>query len=330
MLSFIKKNWFIAGLFAAVICGYNFSGFGKAINKDGMFFTFLVIFLFFIQGLTLQKEKIFLGIKNVKLHIVILSFIFIFYPLYFFAFVKMLPFINNEEIIVGLFVLACLPTTIASCAVFVSLAGGNVSGTIFNSVIANMAGVFISPLLFSFMLQTTMFALPLSMLINVFMSLMIKIILPMAVGMIVRNFVINIVEKNRKKFPTATNCATLCILFVVFAGSSDTITVDLVISLYPVFIFLALSYFAISFLLYKITNLLGFSYDDVIASVFTGAQKTLAMGAPLITLYFQYNPQILGIVLIPILFYHPWQLLSSSFIAKYFLWKKARMQESAG
>jgi len=322
IISFLKKNWFIIGIFLAVACGYCFPEFAKTINRKGLFSTFLVIFLFFIQGLILQKEKVLSGIKNIRLHIILLFFTFIFYPLYFIVFIKIIPFTLNEGIIAGLFVLACLPTTIASSAVFTGMAEGNVSGSIFNSFISNMAGVFITPLLFSFILKATVLALPFSVLSEIFMSLVIRIIIPMGLGMILRNFAISFIDKNKKKYSVASSTTILFIIFIAFAGSSNAITLDLIITLYPVFIFLALTYWVISFITYKVACLIGFSSEDIITTVFTATQKTLAMGAPLITLYFRDNPQIMGIILIPLLFYHPWQLFSSSFIVKYFLKKK--------
>ena len=321
VLSFIKKNWFIIGIFIAIICGYNFSEIAKTINKKGIFLTFLVFFIFFIQGLTLQNEKIFSGIKNIKLHILLLFFTFAFFPLYFFAFIKVLPFINSEEIIAGLFVLACLPTTIASCVVFTGLAKGNTASAIFNSVISNILGIFITPLLFSIVLATSALALPLSMIFDLFIALVIRIIIPMGVGMVLRNFAVEFIDGNKNKFSAASSTGILFIVFTAFAASSDTITADLLAALYPVFIFLAVSYWIISFIAYKAARLIGFRLDDVIAAVFVAPQKTLALGAPLITLYFKDSPEIVGIIMIPLLFYHPWQLFSSPFIAKYFLKK---------
>ena len=329
ILSFIKKNWFIIGIFIAIICGYKFPEIAKTINKKGIFLTFLVFFIFFIQGLTLQKEKVFSGIRNIKLHVVLLFFTFVFFPLYFFASIKILSFINHEEIIVGLFVLACLPTTIASCVAFTGLAKGNTVGAIFNSVISNISGIFITPLLFSIVLATSALLLPLYMVFDLFIALVIRIIIPMIVGMILRNFAIEFIDKNKKKLSTASSTAILFIVFTAFAASSDAITADLLAPLYPVFIFLAVSYWVISFIVYKVTSLIGFSLDDVIAAVFVAPQKTLALGAPLITLYFRENAEIVGIILIPLLFYHAWQLFSSSFIAKYFLKKKESEDNAA-
>ena len=77
---------------------------------------------------------------------------------------------RREEIKAGLFALACLPTTVSSCTVFTGMAGGNVSGAIFNAALANMAGVFITPLLFSFMLGRSTLALPMAMLLEVLLE----------------------------------------------------------------------------------------------------------------------------------------------------------------
>jgi predicted Na+-dependent transporter len=48
---------------------------------------------------------------------------------------------------------------------------------------------------------------------------------------------------------------------------------------------------------------------DTIAAVFVAPQKTIAMGIPLLTTYFAGDPQTLALAIVPLLFYHPWQLL---------------------
>ena len=325
LIPFIKKNWFIFGIFIAVIVGYYFPSAAAKINKNGYFSTLLVIVVFFLQGLGIQMEKIIAGIKNIKLHIFILFFTFIFFPLYFFAAIKIFPFLShNEGVTAGLFVLACLPTTIVASVVFTDLAGGNASTAIFNTVISNTIGVFVTPLLFSLLLSKSTLTLPLSMLLEIFTSLAIRIIIPMGIGMVIKKFIINFADNNRKKFSYVSSFAVLFILFTAFAGSSDSITIELIKSLYPVFIFLALTYLLISFIVYKTAGLLNFETADIIAAVFTSTQKTLTMGIPLITLYFVNNKEILGLVLIPILFYHPWQIFMSGFIANLLQKKKMK------
>ena len=139
IIYFFKHNWFLFGVFAAVFFGYYYPSLAETINKNGFFLTLLVIIIFFIQGLTIQKEKLFDDLKNIKLHIFILFFSFIFFPAYIFLSVKIFPFINyNEGIVAGLFALACLPTTIVISSVFVGVAGGNVTASVFNVVVSNI------------------------------------------------------------------------------------------------------------------------------------------------------------------------------------------------
>ena len=156
-----------------------------------------------------------------------------------------------------------------------------------------------------------------SMVFDLLKSLFIRIIIPMGLGMIIRNFAIIFIDNNRKNFSLISNFAILFVIYTAFGGSSNSITMELLKNLYPVFIFLALTYLFISFIVYKTAGFLKFKTGDKIAALFTTAQKTLSMGVTLITLYFVNNKEILGIILIPLLFYHPWQIITANFIANF-------------
>ena len=64
----------------------------------------------------------------------------------------------------------------------------------------------------------------------------------------------------------------------------------------------------------KVSDWLGFSMEDRIAAIFCGSKKTLASGVPMAKLIFGANPA-LGMIVLPIMFYHPWQLLVCSIMA---------------
>jgi predicted Na+-dependent transporter len=48
--------------------------------------------------------------------------------------------------------------------------------------------------------------------------------------------------------------------------------------------------------------------------LYAAPQKTLAVGVPLVSTYFAASPEILGLALLPLVFYHAWQLLVAGFI----------------
>jgi sodium/bile acid cotransporter 7 len=60
---------------------------------------------------------------------------------------------------------------------------------------------------------------------------------------------------------------------------------------------------------------LGFSREDKIAAMFCGSKKTLASGVPMSKLIFAGNPG-LGLILLPIMIYHPLQLVICGFLAE--------------
>ena len=60
---------------------------------------------------------------------------------------------------------------------------------------------------------------------------------------------------------------------------------------------------------------LKFSTADEIAAVFCASKKSLAAGAPMAALIFGNNPG-LGLILLPIMIYHPMQLIVCSILAE--------------
>jgi predicted Na+-dependent transporter len=53
---------------------------------------------------------------------------------------------------------------------------------------------------------------------------------------------------------------------------------------------------------------------NVISVVFATPQKILSQGLPLIATYFAHTPEVLGIVMLPLLFYHPCELLAAGLL----------------
>jgi sodium/bile acid cotransporter 7 len=70
-------------------------------------------------------------------------------------------------------------------------------------------------------------------------------------------------------------------------------------------------------------RLLALPRGDRIMLIFTGSQKSVAVGAPLATILFA--PDIAGMVIIPILVYHLMQLVVSAWIAPAF-WRQSDMR----
>jgi len=61
-------------------------------------------------------------------------------------------------------------------------------------------------------------------------------------------------------------------------------------------------------------RVLGFARDERIAALFCGSKKTLASGVPMARLIFGAQPG-LAVILLPIMIYHPLQLLVGGWLA---------------
>jgi len=59
----------------------------------------------------------------------------------------------------------------------------------------------------------------------------------------------------------------------------------------------------------------GFNKEDEVAAVFCGSKKTLASGVPMAKLLFGAHPG-LGVIVLPIMFYHQIQLFTCSILAE--------------
>lgn len=92
------------------------------------------------------------------------------------------PNLLPKPLLEGILILTCLPTTINMCILLTSASGGNVATALCNTVISNMAGIFITPaLLLRFFGKSI--ELPFFELVS---KLCNKVLLPVAVGQALR------------------------------------------------------------------------------------------------------------------------------------------------
>ncbi|MFW5786312.1 MAG: bile acid:sodium symporter, partial [bacterium] len=185
-MQFLRRQWFILGLAAALGLGFLFAPAGRAVNTGGVAADVAVVLIFLGTGFTLPTDAIRRGLANVRLHLYIQLFIFVGVPGYIVLTNLLLGRPFGPVITAGLFALAVLPTTISTCTVFTNLSGGNTVATMFNAALGNMLGVFISPLLLSLLLQGSGAAIPASRLAGILGSLALQMLLPTVAGQALR------------------------------------------------------------------------------------------------------------------------------------------------
>ena len=183
---FAKRNWFIIGIFLVVTLGFVASGIGRKLNPGSVTTNTIVVIQFLILGFTVPTDSLMRGLAGWRFHVVVQLAIFVGVPLFFLLTSLPLRGAIDPGLMVGIVALAVLPTTVSSCVVFTQLAGGNVAGAMFNSVLANAAGVIVSPLLLSLLLSGSGQGLPPEQMMAVFVDLAGKMLAPAAVGQLLR------------------------------------------------------------------------------------------------------------------------------------------------
>lgn len=307
-MPWLKKNWFLVGLLIAMVAGYLLADRGAALNPGGWTNRVIVFLLFLITGLKLPSDRIRQDLATPRLHIFLQLFIFVIVPLYFLTAVPLFGEVMEGQLLVGIFALAVLPTTVSSCIVFTGNAGGNTVASVFNAALANTAGIFLSPFLLSLLLSSSGRALPAAQLFSTLQGLAVNMLLPIVLGQLARLWIRNWVTTNRKRLSVASNVLILIIVVFAFArtGANPAFARYAPQLLWPL-LYLMASHLVLLALTAGAGRLLRLDRPDRISALFVAPQKTLALGAPLLTIFFQ-GQDILGVALLPLVIYHPWQL----------------------
>lgn len=313
--NFLKNNYFLIGIFLALGCGFLFPGNIPIKN----FNLLIVVIILFNIGFTLPSEAIKSGLQNMKLHIATQLFIFVITPL--FIFLTSIPFQNlfPKEIIIGIYALACLPTTVSSCIAFTQISGGNVVAAVFNSSLANCSGIILSPLLLSLLLNNSgsAFFSP-DEIISILLSLVLKMILPLFCGQLVRIFLHSFADKQKQKIGVINNLLILTIIFLAVVKTTNEQSINLNISVFIIpFVYLSGTHIVLVAIIGLLAKKMKFSLPDTVTYFFVSSQKSLATGAPMLSTFFASRPEILGLALLPLIYYHFFQLVFAGLVKNY-------------
>lgn len=273
-----------------------------------------VAVLFFMAGVSLRPRDVARSAGKVRCHIVIHAALFGLFPALVagthFPFDRM----AGGQITLGLYALSALPATVSSCVVFTTLAYGSSGIALFNAVLSNLIGLFVSPLLFLLFLQ----AGEVSIVLNksaIVIKMALLVVAPFVFGQMFPRRGRAWFRRRPRVCRTVNVAAILAIVYFsfcdLFLRSGTALAARPVVFLC---FYLALLNLAMLGLLKLLAGLLRFSSPDRIAVMFTGSQKTLAMGMPLIIAFAESDPSLsAGLMALPIIVYHPLQLIIASF-----------------
>ncbi|MCU4163503.1 bile acid:sodium symporter family protein [Carboxylicivirga caseinilyticus] len=273
-----------------------------------------IALIFFFYGLKLSPREMRQGMNNIKLHLLVQITTFALFPLLILAFYPLLTSDESRLIWLAIFFLAALPSTVSSSVVMVVMAKGNVPGAIFNASLSGLIGILITPLWIGLFINTTNASFELS---GILISLFLKILLPVIIGLFLHRFWGKFVKKHSKKLALFDKSIILLIVYKSFAKSFNSNLfesipwINLLIILVSVLALFSLVYALVS----QLSKWLNLGRNDRITALFCGSKKSLVHGSVMSSVLFK-GMAAQGLMLLPIMLYHAIQLVIISFIAQ--------------
>ncbi|WPN57351.1 bile acid:sodium symporter family protein [Pseudomonas sp. P9_31] len=312
----VVTDWFLCGMLIATLLAYAFPTFGA--TGGGMRAEWVInigVFLvFFLHGVNLSSEQIRHGLKNWKLHVMVQTFTFAVFPLIWLLSDELLGSHIPSLLMLGFLYLCALPSTISSSVALTGSAGGNVPAAILNASLSSVLGIFLTPLLVSFVVGSGAGGIDLG---STLLDLCAMLLLPLVLGQLLRPLLGKFFARHKRYTNIADKLVILLLVYSAFCNSmvsgmwqkqgNSVILTALMGS--------AMLLAIILWMTTRTARALRFSPADEIAAVFCASKKSLAAGAPMAALIFGANPG-LGLILLPIMIYHPLQLIVCSVMAE--------------
>jgi len=308
-------DWFLTGMGVALVVAWFFPEPGASGGwlhpeisvKAG------VALIFMLHGLLLSFAALRESTMRWPVHLVVQGCTFLFFPLVGLLLLPLLRNVLSPELLLGVFFLCALPSTVSSSVAMTAAARGNVAVAVFNATLSSLIGVVLTPLWISAVAVTTGQTLPLG---EVIWDLVCWMVLPLVVGQLLRPLLLEWAWRNKARIHLADRLVILLLVYTSFCESvkRDVWADQEARSLVLVALLSVVLFYAAMHAVRMICRAAKMPVEDEIAAIFCGSKKTLAAGVPMAQLIFGASPAI-GLILVPIMIYHPLQIIICSVLA---------------
>ena len=312
MLQRLKKpDPLIVLIILAVIIAIIAPARGNFADIVGQLTNVAIALLFFLYGARLSTQEALYGLKHWRLHLTILAFTFVVYPLIGIA-LRPLTAVISHDMYLGILFLTLVPSTVQSSVAFTSIAKGNVAGAIVSASASNLVGVIVTPLLVMLLMGT---GGGVHIDTSVFGEIALLLLAPFVLGQLTRRWVRKVAQSKATKVVDRGSIAM--VVYSTFSkGVVDGIWSS--ISLWDLAFLVFFAAIFVAFMLWltrKASQKMGFNRADTIAIEFCGSKKSLATGLPMASVIFASGGASLGLLILPLMIYHQVQLMMCSWLA---------------
>ncbi|XP_071846608.1 sodium/bile acid cotransporter 7-like [Apostichopus japonicus] len=307
----LKDNWFLLGIFVVITAANLIPSIGA---KGGPLVPEITIkylavaFIFFNSGLSLKTEDLKSALLHVRLHIFIQTFTLVFVPCVMWVFTHLMSSSGLDEgLLQGLLVVGCMPPPVSSAVILTKAVGGNEAAAIFNSAFGSFLGIIVTPVLLLMFLGSSS-SVPFS---TIFSQLSVTVIVPLILGQFVRQYVKDWLEQRKPPFGEVGKGVLLLIIYSTFCDTFSSTALQVnhksIAGIIVVVVILQMCLLSLTWTVTQIPAL-GFSPADTVAIMYCATHKSLTLGIPMLKIVFAGYEQ-LSLISIPLLIYHPTQIL---------------------
>ncbi|PRZ24076.1 bile acid:sodium symporter family protein [Flavobacterium granuli] len=311
----IKIDPFVLSILIVVLLAYLFPEFGgesgplplATIGSIG------ISLIFFFYGLKLSPEKMKSGLKNWKLHLLVQTCTFLVFPLLVLCFYPLIHTEDDRNIWLAFLFLASLPSTVSSSVVMVSIARGNIPSAIFNASISGLLGIIITPLWLGLFLNAAATNYDLG---DIYGKLLLEVLAPVILGLLLHRYWGKFAQEYNRYLTLFDKTIILLIIYKSFCTSFEEKVFSSIngVDLFVIGTAILALFYLVYFLTGFFSHQLGFSTEDKITAQFCGTKKSLVHGTVFAKILFQGSASM-GIILLPLMLFHSFQIFAISFIA---------------
>jgi len=310
LLTKLKIDGYILALVGMVVLASILPVRGEAASVLGWVVKIAIALLFFLHGAKLSREAVVTGLLHWRLHLTILAFTFVLFPILGLTISK--SGLLSPTLSTGMLFLCCLPSTVQSSIAFTSIGRGNIAAAVCAASASNLLGIFLTPVLVGLLMQAHG---------NVggwdsIRAIVVQLLLPFVVGQMVRPWIRAWIEKHKALVGRVDRGSILLVVYSAFSaavvgGIWKTVSIpELGVLLATCAVLLAVVIAATMFG----ARALGFSKPDEVAIVFCGSKKSLATGVPMAGILFPGATA--GVLVLPLMLFHQIQLMACSVLAQ--------------
>jgi sodium/bile acid cotransporter 7 len=266
--------------------------------------------IFLLSGLALDAEQIRAGFSDYTGTLLALVIIFIFAPLTALGF-SLLPL--STGILVGLFLVASMPSTLSSGVVMSVAAGGNPAHALLITIVANTLAVVTIPVSLSLLLMVLGTSKPIEI---DYLPIMIKIaglvVTPLIIGIVIRNSATSLV---RPLLPYTSILNQIGILAVVWMATAQgrAEIVSSFVSVLPIIALVFCYHLSLMLIGLAVNRMAGIGKGRRESVILMGGQKTLPLSLILqVSLFPEY-----GLAIVVCVLHHITHLAMDGFLVQY-------------